>query len=70
MIDVDEVEPGGLLPKPDLAGPGLADLDRLPLQDIGPAGLMDPDRVRHAPRMRPRAGKEKPRRGSAGRGFL
>ena len=47
----------------DLAGAGLADLDLFPLEDLGPAGLMDSDRVRHAPLQRLRSAKEKPRRG-------
>ena len=61
MIDVDEVEAGGFLAEPDLAGAGLADLDLFPLQDLGPSGLMDSDRVRHGgASMRPRAQKKSP----------
>ena len=33
--------------QPHLARPGLADLDRLPLQDLGPAGLRETDRLHH-----------------------
>ena len=61
MIDVDEVEAGGLLAKADLAGAGIADLDRFPLQRLGSAGLMDSDCVGHGALDRLRA-KEKPRR--------
>ena len=60
VIDVDEVEARRLLAQPDLAGAGIADLDLFPLQDLGSAGLMDSDRVRHAALQRLRA-KEKPR---------
>jgi hypothetical protein len=49
VIDVDEVEPDRVLAESDLAGAGLADLDRLPLQDLGAARLMDSDRVGQQP---------------------
>ncbi len=70
MIDVDEVEARGVLPQPHLARAGLADLDLFPVQDFRPAGFMDSDRVRHRAGFNARSrAKEKPRRGSAGRGL-
>ena len=69
MIDVDEVEAGGFLAEPDLAGAGLADLDLFPLEDFGPAGL-DGFGSRAAWRAStPHAAKEKPRCGETGAGL-
>ncbi len=70
MIDVDIVEPGGFLAEPGLAGTGLADLDRFPLQNFGPAGLMDSDRAGHGGQMGAGEPKEKPRRGETASGAL
>ena len=59
MIDVDVVEPDGMLAKPHLAGVGLADFDRFPLRRLGPAGGVDADRVGHL---------DSVKKGPAGRG--
>ena len=45
MIDVDEVQSSRLLADADLRGAGIADVDLVPLEDLGTAGLMDSDRV-------------------------
>ena len=45
VIDIDVVQPDCGLLQPDLAGTRLADLDLVPLQHFGTAGLMDSDRV-------------------------
>jgi hypothetical protein len=46
VIDVDEVQARRVLAEAGLAGAGLADRDRLPLEDLGPSAFMDDDRVR------------------------
>jgi hypothetical protein len=51
VIDVDEVEARGFLAEPDLAGAGIANFHLLPLENFGPAGLVDSDRVRHGAQM-------------------
>ena len=48
-IDVDEVEPDREMVESDLARSRLADLDLAPLEHLGPAGLVDLDRVHHHP---------------------
>ncbi len=68
MIDIDEVEARGHLANAHLARPRLADLDLFPFEDFRAPGLVNSDRVRHCPRLRRAARKEKPRRGNAGRG--
>ena len=70
MVDVDVIEAGGFLAKADLPWAGLADLHLFPVEDLGPAGLMDSDCVRHAPPQRLFAAKEKPRLGGPKRGSL
>ncbi len=47
VVGVDEVDPDGGVPDPGLALAGLADLDVLPAQDFGAAGLGDADGFRH-----------------------
>src|SRR6476469_7503775 len=47
VVDVDEVQPGGLLAEANLAGTGLSNLDVFPLEDFWSSDLVDSDRVRH-----------------------
>ena len=47
VIDVNEIEAGGLLSKLYLSTFGLLDLDVFPLEDIGSSGFMDSDGVWH-----------------------
>ncbi len=51
MIDVDEVEAGCFLTEFHLPGPGLADIDFFPSEDVRPSGPMNLDRVRHHAQM-------------------
>ena len=47
LIGVDVVEADRGVPEPHLAGAGLADLDLLPVQHLGAAGLLETDRLHH-----------------------
>src|SRR5258705_11808151 len=47
VIDIDVIEPRGVLPQPDLARAGLADRDLIPYEDSGPARWMNLDGMRH-----------------------
>src|SRR5207253_3130605 len=47
VVGVDEVHADGGVADAGLAGAGLPGLDRLPFQDLGPAGLVEADGVRH-----------------------
>ena len=47
IIDVDEVEPDRRLAETNLPGARLADLDLLPAHLLGPAGLVNTDRLGH-----------------------
>jgi hypothetical protein len=57
-----------LLAEPDLTRSWIANLNFFPVKDLGPAGLVNPDSVNHVAPLRLLENKEKPRRGSAGRG--
>src|ERR1700687_5761119 len=47
VINIDVVEPRRRLAQAHLTRPGLTDLDRCPVQNLGTAGLPDLNRVRH-----------------------
>src|SRR3954466_160745 len=47
VIDVDEVEPGGLLLEANLARPRVPDFNVFPVEDFRSPGLMDSNGVRH-----------------------
>ena len=49
LIGVDVIEPDRGMADPDLARAGLADLDLLPFQHLGSAGLRKTDRLDHLP---------------------
>ncbi len=68
LVGVDVVEPDRRVTQADLALAGFADFDLLPLQDLGPAGLRETDRLHHVPPPSVwwRDDSEEPRRGKAG----
>ena len=47
IVDVEKVEPHGGMADARLPSAGLADLDFLPDKNLGPAGFVDADGVRH-----------------------
>ena len=47
VVGVDEIDPDGGVPDAGLALAGFADLDVLPAEDLGAAGLVDADGFRH-----------------------
>src|SRR5258706_411311 len=47
LVDVDKIEPAGLVAHARLARARLADLDLFPFQDFGPALLLDSNRFGH-----------------------